>query len=110
MVISNLPKHAKVGITMNTVRVLSISGQGSICLRSDKVLHKNSEKVDRDSDLDRCPWDTQEDDLEDVKTPERPLTPEPQTVANSDGLPSTSSGASAMDQEKKPPSTKGDVP
>ena len=87
-------------ITMNAARVLSISGQGRIYLRPDKVLHETSEEVDGDSDLDRCPWDTQEDDLEDVKTPERPLTPEPQTVADSDGLPSTSSGASAMDQEK----------
>ncbi|CAH3152215.1 unnamed protein product, partial [Porites lobata] len=85
---------------MIAARVLSISGLGSIYLRPDKVLHKTSEEVDGDSDLDRCPWDTQEDDLEDVKTPERPPTPEPQTVADSDGLPSTSSGASAMDQEK----------
>ena len=53
-----------------------------------------------DSDLDRCPWDTLEDDLGDVKSPERPLTTEPQTVADSDGLPSTSSGASAMGQER----------
>lgn len=83
---------------MNAARVLSISGQGSIYLRPDKVLHKNSEEVDET--LDRCPWDTQEDDLEDVKTPERPLTPEPQTVADSDGLPSTPLCASAMDQEK----------
>ena len=87
-------------ITMIAARVLSISGLGSIYLRPDKVLHKTSEEVDGDSDLDRCPWDTQEDDLEDVKTPERPPTPEPQTVADSDGLPSFSSGASAMDQEK----------
>ena len=86
------------GITMNAARVLSISGQGSIYLRPDKVLHKNSEEVDET--LDRCSWDTYEDDLEDVKTPERPLTPEPQTVAVSDGLPSTSSCASVMDQEK----------
>ena len=91
------PKVAD-GITMNAARVLRISGQGSIYLRPDKVLHKNSEEVDET--LDRCSWDTHDDDLEDVKTPERPLTPEPQTVAVSDGLPSTSSCASGMDQEK----------
>ena len=95
-----VPPKVADGITMNAARVLSISGQGSIYLRPDKVLHKNSEEVDGDSDLDRCPWDTLEDDLGDVKTPERPLTTEPQTVADSDGLPSTFSGASAMDQER----------
>ena len=74
--------------------------EGSIYLRPDKVLHKNSEGVHGDSDLERCPWDTLEDDLGDVKTPEQPLTTEPQTLADNDGLPSTSSGASAMDQER----------
>ena len=39
------PKVAD-GITMNAARVISISGQGSIYLRPDKVLHKNSEEVD----------------------------------------------------------------
>lgn len=48
------PKVAD-GITMNPARVLSISGQGSIYLRHDKVLHKNSGEVDGDSDLNRCP-------------------------------------------------------
>ena len=91
---------------MNAARVLSISMRGSIYLRPDKVLHKTSEEVDGDSDLDRCPWDTQEN----VKTPERPLTPAPQKAADSDGLPFTSSDASAMDQEKRLPCTKGDVP
>ena len=75
---------------MNAAWVLGISGRGSIYLRPDKVLHKTSEEVDGDSDLDRCPWDTHED----VKTPERPLTPELQTVGDSDRLPFTSSGAS----------------
>ena len=35
---------------MNAAQVLSISGQVSIYLRRDKVLHKNSEEVDGDLD------------------------------------------------------------
>lgn len=93
------PKVAD-GITMDAARVLSISGQRSIYLRPDKVLHKNPEEIDGDSDLDKCPWDTLEDDLGGVKTPQRPLTTEPQTVADGDGLPSTSPGASTMDQQR----------
>ena len=46
------------------------------------------------------PWDTLEDDLGDVKIPERPLSTEPQTSADSDGLPSTSSSTSGVDQER----------
>ena len=35
---------------MNAAQVLSISGQVSIYLRPDKVLHKNPEEVDGDLD------------------------------------------------------------